>query len=210
MAGSVASKAARDALFLDRFSATDLPYVDIAVAALVGVIAGVYIRVGARTNLRNIQIASLLVFASIAFGFWAASGPSMPGTASPASAGALFVAIYIWVGALSVLAADAGLDAGQLRPDDARGQACVRLDRRRRHSRLDCRRPRHAADRRHASAPRARCCGWPRRSSPRRCWSGRSGGRGRSARMKPTSPSTKATTKAVSGQLRAGPPTRAT
>ena len=37
MASSVASKAARDALFLDRYRAIDLPYVDIAIAALVGV-----------------------------------------------------------------------------------------------------------------------------------------------------------------------------
>ena len=44
MAGSVASKSARDALFLDRFGATALPYVDIAIAVLVGVAAGVYIR----------------------------------------------------------------------------------------------------------------------------------------------------------------------
>ena len=50
MAGSVASKAARDAMFLDRFPATALPYVDIAVAVLVGLIAGVYIRLGVRTN----------------------------------------------------------------------------------------------------------------------------------------------------------------
>jgi AAA family ATP:ADP antiporter len=97
MAGSVASKAARDALFLDRFRATDLPYVDIAVAALVGVIAGVYIRLGSRTNLRNVQVTSLLVFAATAVGFWiAAHQNGEPGDA-------LFVAIYIWVGALSVL-----------------------------------------------------------------------------------------------------------
>ena len=37
MASSVASKAARDALFLDRYRAIDLPYVDIAIAALVGI-----------------------------------------------------------------------------------------------------------------------------------------------------------------------------
>jgi len=39
MAGSVVSKAARDALFLDRFQATDLPYVDIAIALIVGLLA---------------------------------------------------------------------------------------------------------------------------------------------------------------------------
>jgi AAA family ATP:ADP antiporter len=97
MAGSVASKAARDALFLDRFAATDLPYVDIAVAALVGVIASIYIRLGSRTNLRNVQVTTLLVFAATAAVFWFAS------RSNGESGDALFVAIYIWVGALSVL-----------------------------------------------------------------------------------------------------------
>ena len=98
MAGSVASKAARDALFLDRFPATDLPYVDIAVAGLVGVIASIYIRLGSRTNLRNVQVTTLLAFAATASVFWFASHRS-----SGAAGNGLFVAIYIWVGALSVL-----------------------------------------------------------------------------------------------------------
>lgn len=108
MAGSVASKAARDALFLDRYSATDLPYVDIAVAALVSVIVGLYIRLGSRTNLRNLQVLSLLLFAATAVGFWVAArtpGTDLPpagGEAADAS-GPLFITIYIWVGALSVL-----------------------------------------------------------------------------------------------------------
>ena len=97
MAGTVASKAARDALFLDRFDATALPYVDIAIAGLVGVVVGVYLRAGARTNLRNVQITSLLTFAAIAVTFW---WSSVEGDDS----GALFIAIYIWVGVFSVLA----------------------------------------------------------------------------------------------------------
>ncbi|MGE0864306.1 MAG: hypothetical protein AB7P34_10430, partial [Vicinamibacterales bacterium] len=48
MASSVASKAARDALFLDRYRAIDLPYVDIAIAFLVGVAASVYLWIGHR------------------------------------------------------------------------------------------------------------------------------------------------------------------
>jgi ATP:ADP antiporter, AAA family len=98
MAGSVASKAARDALFLDRFDATDLPYADIAIAVLVGLVVGVYIRAGARTNVRNVQIGSLLAFAASALAFW--WGAAVVG---PAGSGPLFVAIYIWVGVLSVL-----------------------------------------------------------------------------------------------------------
>ncbi len=63
MASSVASKAARDALFLDRYRAIDLPYVDIAIAVLVGIAASLYIWVGHRTNLRNLQVGSLVFFA---------------------------------------------------------------------------------------------------------------------------------------------------
>ena len=94
MAGSVASKAARDALFLDRFRAIDLPYVDIVIAVIVGVVAGVYIRAGERTNLRNLQVASLLGFAASALVFWRLSASTSP---------ILFVVIYVWVGVISVI-----------------------------------------------------------------------------------------------------------
>jgi AAA family ATP:ADP antiporter len=95
MAGSVASKAARDALFLDQFPVTALPYVDIAVAVLVGLLAGVYIRLGARTNVRNAQIISLLSFAATAVVFWWVAASGEPRT--------ILVIIYVWVGAMSVL-----------------------------------------------------------------------------------------------------------
>ena len=97
MAGSVASKSARDALFLERYEAVDLPYVDIAIALIVGVVASVYIRAGERLNLRNLQVASLLGFGVSALGFWWWS--TLPGAESPA----LFLLIYVWVGVLSVL-----------------------------------------------------------------------------------------------------------
>ena len=103
MAGSVSSKAARDAMFLDRFPATSLPYVDIAVAVLVGLIAGVYVRLGTRTNLRNVQIASLLSFAATAVLFWWNVEASGQEPASQERGRLIFVLIYIWVGALSVL-----------------------------------------------------------------------------------------------------------
>lgn len=98
MASSVASKAARDALFLDRYRAIDLPYVDIAIAVLVGMAASAYIWFGYRTNLRNLQVGSLSFFAVTALGFW-----SWAAVASYES-GALFIVIYIWVGVFSVLA----------------------------------------------------------------------------------------------------------
>jgi len=98
MASSVASKAARDALFLDRYRAIDLPYVDIAIAALVGIAASVYLWIGHRTNLRNLLVGSILFFAANALVFWTWSA------ASVVESGALFIAIYIWVGVFSVLA----------------------------------------------------------------------------------------------------------
>ena len=97
MASSVASKAARDALFLDRYRAIDLPYVDIAIALLVGVAASLYIWAGHRTNLKNLQVASLVFFAGNALAFWLWSAAST-------ESGTLFVIIYVWVGVFSVLA----------------------------------------------------------------------------------------------------------
>lgn len=97
ISGSVASKAARDALFLDRFDAVQLPYVDIAIAVLVGLVVSFYIRAGSRTNLRNLQMLSLVAFAATAVVFWSmAQAPAR-------ESGVLFVVIYIWVGVLSVL-----------------------------------------------------------------------------------------------------------
>jgi AAA family ATP:ADP antiporter len=84
-------------LFLERFRAADLPYADIAIAVIVGVVVSVYIRAGERLNLRNLQVASLLAFAVSALGFWWWS--TVPGGESPT----LFVLIYVWVGVLSVL-----------------------------------------------------------------------------------------------------------
>jgi AAA family ATP:ADP antiporter len=98
MSASVASKAARDALFLDRYRAIDLPYVDIAIAVLVGAAASAYIWFGHRTNLRNLQVGSLIVFALNALIFWWWS------IANAQESGVMFVAIYLWVGVFSVLA----------------------------------------------------------------------------------------------------------
>jgi AAA family ATP:ADP antiporter len=97
MASSVASMAARDALFLDRFRAIDLPYVDIAIAVLVGFTAALYIRIGYRTNLRNLQVGSLVFFALTSLFFWV-------WVALASESGVLFIIIYVWVGVFSVLA----------------------------------------------------------------------------------------------------------
>lgn len=62
---------ARDALFLDRFPAANLPYADIAVAVLAGVCVFVYVRAGRGASLLRLQVASLSVFgAGILFCWW--------------------------------------------------------------------------------------------------------------------------------------------
>jgi AAA family ATP:ADP antiporter len=98
MSGTVASKATRDALFLDRYRAVDLPYVDIAIAVLVGVVVSLYIRASRWLPLRTLQIGSLLFFAANCLTFWWLSQLENGG------GGPLFIAIYLWVGLFSVLA----------------------------------------------------------------------------------------------------------
>jgi AAA family ATP:ADP antiporter len=92
----VVGKAARDALFLYRFSALQLPYVDIAVALLVGVWVAVYIRIGRYVSLRTLLHASLVFFASNALLFWYVSRFH--------DAPWILPVIYVWVGMFGVVA----------------------------------------------------------------------------------------------------------
>jgi ATP:ADP antiporter, AAA family len=92
----VVSKAARDALFLERYSAIRLPLVDMAIAVLVGVVVGIYIRIARRVSLPALQAGSLLLLAATSLLFWWLSGR--------VRAAWLFPVIYIWVGMFGVLA----------------------------------------------------------------------------------------------------------
>src|SRR5687768_12224101 len=96
IASFVASKAARDALFLERYAATQLPFVDIAIALLVSVVVGIYIRIGRAVTLPALQAGSLLVLAANSLLFWWLS--------LRASSSWLFPVIYVWVGMFGVLA----------------------------------------------------------------------------------------------------------
>lgn len=97
MSGTVASKATRDALFLDRYSAVDLPYADIAMAVLVGVAVALYIRASRWVSLRSLQIGTLFFYAANCLLFWWCSVAGI-------GQGWLFIVIYLWVGIFSVLA----------------------------------------------------------------------------------------------------------
>ncbi|HXE79366.1 MAG TPA: Npt1/Npt2 family nucleotide transporter, partial [Vicinamibacterales bacterium] len=92
----IAGKAARDALFLARFGALQLPYVDIAVALLVGIWVGVYLRIGRYVSLRTLLSGSLLFFASNALLFWY--------FARDADALWILPVVYVWVGLVGVVA----------------------------------------------------------------------------------------------------------
>src|ERR1700756_672249 len=60
----VTGKVARDALFLVRFQAVQLPYADIASAVLVGFVVAGYIYLGRRVSLRTLLVGSQLLFAA--------------------------------------------------------------------------------------------------------------------------------------------------
>ena len=94
----VAGKATRDALFLFRFSARQLPYVDIAVALLVGVWVAIYIRhrparLGAHAHLRQPRLLRRRT-------------PCSSGTCRTcATAPWVLPVVYVWVGMFGVIAA---------------------------------------------------------------------------------------------------------
>jgi AAA family ATP:ADP antiporter len=92
----VVGKAARDALFLNRFSALQLPYVDIAVAVLVSAWVAVYIRVGQYVSLRTLINGSLAFFASCSVVFWYLSRQGEQPWVLPV--------MYVWVGLFGVVA----------------------------------------------------------------------------------------------------------
>jgi ATP:ADP antiporter, AAA family len=96
MASYVTGRVARDSLFLSRFPAVQLPYVDIATAFAVGVVIAVYISVGRRCGLRNLLLGSLVLFASNCLLLWVLA------RFQPASW--LYPTIYVWVGIFGVLA----------------------------------------------------------------------------------------------------------
>src|SRR4030095_10415017 len=86
----------RDALFLGRFEADRLPYVDFVVAALVGGVLAIYFRIGRRVQLIYLLEVTLGFFASnIALCWW---------MASYTQSAWLYPVVYVWVGIFGALA----------------------------------------------------------------------------------------------------------
>ena len=92
----VMGKVARDALFLDRFQAVQLPYADIAIAVLVGFVVAGYLSVGRRLSVAHLLAGSNLFFAANCVLFW--------WLAHFYHQAWLYPVFYVWVGIFGVLA----------------------------------------------------------------------------------------------------------
>ena len=86
----------RDALFLGHFKAVQLPYVDFAVAAIIGGILVLYMRIGRGTSLTNLLVVTLAVCFVNVVAFWWMAHLEKPTW--------LYPVVYIWVGIFGVLA----------------------------------------------------------------------------------------------------------
>ena len=87
---------ARDALFLGRFDAELLPWVDMTLFAVVAGVVAVYVRIGRRIGLDRVLSGSLVVFGLVGLAFAALA--RLPGSAW------LYPVVYVWVGIFGVLA----------------------------------------------------------------------------------------------------------
>jgi len=94
--GYLVGQVARDALFLGRFRAELLPYVDMSAFVLVGVVVAVYIRGGAAVGLHRVLRWSLLLFG--------VTGVVLAVLARGTPGGWLFPVVYVWVAVFGVLA----------------------------------------------------------------------------------------------------------
>lgn len=87
---------ARDSLVLDKFSALQLPYLDIAVSVLIGFVVALYIRLARSTNLGRLLIGSLSFYAlSTGVLWWAVHFYQRPW---------VYVVLYVWIGIFGALA----------------------------------------------------------------------------------------------------------
>jgi len=92
----VVGQVARDALFLGRFDASRLPYVDVSLFVVVALVVAVYVRAGRRLGLERVLTWSLAGFG--------VSGLAFAALARGAAPGWLFPVVYLWVGVFGVLA----------------------------------------------------------------------------------------------------------
>ena len=96
IASAQMGQVARDALFLDRFKAIHLPYLDIAISVLIGFVIAFYLRIGRHASLRDLLVGSLCFYAAnLLLLWWAVHFYQWPW---------LNLLLYVWVGIFGVLA----------------------------------------------------------------------------------------------------------
>jgi AAA family ATP:ADP antiporter len=96
IASSQVGQIARDSLVLDRFSALQLPYLDISISVLIGFVVALYIRLGRWTTLRNLLVGSLCFYVVTVGALWWAIHFYQPPW--------VFLVLYVWVGIVGALA----------------------------------------------------------------------------------------------------------
>lgn len=94
IAAVICLKATSDSLFLSKFPASRLPWVDLAVTGLVGLVVGVYLRLSNRLGQGRLVSLSQVFLAANLLLFWLLMRWELPGV--PAL-------VYIWVGVFAVL-----------------------------------------------------------------------------------------------------------
>ena len=94
MASVICLKAAADSLFLSEFDAKRLPVVDLAVTVLVGVVVGLYLRLGNRISLERLTLMTQAFLVLNLVGIWYLLRLDVFGARA---------VLYVWVGLFSVL-----------------------------------------------------------------------------------------------------------
>jgi AAA family ATP:ADP antiporter len=94
MAAVICLKAVSDAIFLSEFDARRLPYVDLAVTVLVGLLVNYYLRWSGRIRLGSLVAVTQLCLAASVVGLWLLLSVEASGSA---------ILLYLWVGVFAIL-----------------------------------------------------------------------------------------------------------
>ncbi|MDA1234120.1 MAG: Npt1/Npt2 family nucleotide transporter [Acidobacteria bacterium] len=94
MAAVICLKAVSDAIFLSEFDATRLPYVDLAITVLVGLLVNYYLRWSGRLPLGSLVATTQLCLAASIVALWLLLTAGAPWSA---------ILLYLWVGVFAIL-----------------------------------------------------------------------------------------------------------
>lgn len=94
MAAVICLKAVSDAIFLSEFDATRLPYVDLAITVLVGLLVNYYLRWSGRVRLGSLVAVTQLCLAASIIALWLLLSAAASGSA---------ILLYLWVGIFAIL-----------------------------------------------------------------------------------------------------------